>query len=132
LRQPIGHENLYILPVGTIPPNPTELLDCERFGKCVNELRTQYDYVFIDCPPIDIVSDTQIIEKYADRTIFVIRAGVFEKSMLPELEDIYIKKRFKNMSLILNATADSSNGRYGYRYGYRYGSHGHAYYSYKN
>ena len=132
LRQPVGHENLYILPVGTIPPNPTELLDCERLGKCVNELRMQYDYVFIDCPPIDIVSDTQIIEKYADRTIFVIRAGVFEKSMLPELEDIYIKKRFKNMSLILNATADSGGGRYGYRYGYRYGSHSYAYYSDKN
>ncbi|MBE6303088.1 MAG: polysaccharide biosynthesis tyrosine autokinase [Bacteroidales bacterium] len=131
LRQPAGHENLYVLPVGTIPPNPTELLDSERFGKCVEELRTQYDYVLIDCPPIDIVSDTQIIEKYADRTIFVIRAGVLEKSMLPELEDIYKRKRFKNMSLILNATTDGGGGRYGnrygYRYGYRYGSHSYVY-----
>jgi len=87
--------------------------------------------VLIDCPPIDIVSDTQIIEKYADRTIFVIRAGVLEKSMLPELEDIYKRKRFKNMSLILNATTDGGGGRYGnrygYRYGYRYGSHSYVY-----
>ena len=126
--QPEGNEkNLDVLPVGTIPPNPTELLEGVRFGKCVNELRTQYDYVFIDCPPIDIVADTQIIEKFADRTIFVIRAGVLEKSMLPELEDIYQGKRFKNMSLILNATTDGGGGRYGYRYGYRYGSHYYAY-----
>ncbi len=120
-------KNLYVLPVGTIPPNPTELLEGERFGKCIAELRTQYDYVFVDCPPIDIVADTQIIEKFADRTIFVIRAGVLEKSMLPELEDIYKGKRFKNMSLILNATTDGGGGRYGYRYGYRYGSHYYAY-----
>ena len=129
LQQPAGHENLYILPVGTIPPNPTELLDSERFGGCVNELRELYDYVFIDCPPIDIVSDTQIIEKYADRTIFVVRAGVLEKSMLPVLEDIYKAHRFKNMSLILNATTDGGcyGSRYGYRYGYRYGSHSYTY-----
>ena len=131
LVQPSGHENLYVLPVGTIPPNPSELLDSERFGKCVEGLSAQFDYLFIDCPPIDIVSDTQIIEKYADRTIFVVRAGVLEKSMLPELEEIYKGKRFKNMSLILNATADGGGGRYGnrygYSYGYRFGSHGYAY-----
>ena len=41
------HKNLYILPVGTIPPNPAELLEDELFGKCINELRTSYDYVYL-------------------------------------------------------------------------------------
>lgn len=124
-------DNMYVLPVGIIPPNPTELLENERFGDCVENIKTQFDYVFIDCPPIDIVADTQIIEKYANRTFFVVRAGLLEKSMLPELDDIYKCNRFKNMSVILNATTDGGGGRYGnrygYRYGYRYGSH---YYEY--
>ena len=58
----------------------------------------------------------------ADRTFFVIRAGLLDRSMLPELENIYQKKRFKNLSLILNGT-ESTGGRYSYRYGYRYGYH---------
>ena len=78
--------------------------------------------MLIDCPPIELVADTQIIEKLADRTIFVIRAGLLERSMLVELEKIYDEKKYKNMSMILNGT-EESGGRYGYgyRYGYHYG-----------
>lgn len=113
------YENLTVLPVGTIPPNPTELLFDDRFEKLILEMRDQYDYVFIDCPPIDIMADTQIIEKLADRTIFIVRAGLLERSMLPELEQIYRERRFKDMSMILNGV--EGTGRYGYKYGYKYG-----------
>ena len=116
------HPNLYVLPVGTPPPNPTELLSEPRFENLVNKLRSEYDYIFIDCPPIDIVADTQIIEKSADRTLFVIRAGLLERDMLPELQKLYEEKRFKNMAVILNGTV-SSGSRYGYKYGYKYGYH---------
>lgn len=109
-----------ILPVGTIPPNPTELLFDDRLKQAIDTVREQYDYVLIDCPPIELVADTQIIEKLADRTIFVVRAGLLERSMLAELEKIYGEKKYKNMSLILNGT-EGSGGRYGYRYGYHYG-----------
>ena len=111
-------KSMDILPVGTIPPNPTELLFDERLKQAIDTVREQYDYVLIDCPPIELVADTQIIEKLADRTIFVIRAGLLERSMLVELEKIYEEKKYKNMSLILNGT-EGSGGRYGYRYGYR-------------
>ena len=114
------HESMDILPVGTIPPNPTELLFDERLKQVIDTVREQYDYVLIDCPPIELVADTQIIEKLADRTIFVVRAGLLERSMLAELEKIYGEKKYKNMSLILNGT-EGSGGRYGYRYGYHYG-----------
>ena len=110
-----------VLPIGTIPPNPTELLSGERLQALLAELRTRYDYILIDCPPIELVADTHIIEKYADRTIFVVRAGLLERSMLPELENLYTGQKFKNMAVLLNGTEGGGSYRYGYRYGYHYG-----------
>lgn len=115
-----GYTNLHILPIGTIPPNPTELLEDSKLSMLIEALRPEYDYIFIDCPPVDIVADAQIIEKWADCTIFVVRSGLLDRSMLSELENMYTGKRFKNLSMILNGT-ESTGGRYGYRYGYHYG-----------
>ena len=115
-----GYTYLHILPIGTIPPNPTELLEDSKLSMLIEALRPEYDYIFIDCPPVDIVADAQIIEKWADRTIFVVRSGLLDRSMLSELENMYTGKRFKNLSMILNGT-ESTGGRYGYRYGYHYG-----------
>lgn len=115
-----GYDNLHVITVGTIPPNPTELIGSTHFEHLIAEMRKRYDYIFIDCPPIDIVADTQIIERYSDRTLFVIRAGLLNRDMLGELQDIYDNKRFKSIAIILNGT-HSGQGRYGYRYGYSYG-----------
>lgn len=114
------YDGFDILPVGTIPPNPTELLFTDKLSELVEELRGEYDYILIDCPPTEIVADTQIIEKVVDRTIFVVRAGLLERSMLPDLETLYRDRKYKNMAMILNGTI-SSGKRYGYRYGYHYG-----------
>lgn len=116
-----------VLPIGTIPPNPTELLSGERLQALLADFRTRYDYILIDCPPIELVADTHIIEKYADRTIFVVRAGLLERSMLPELEALYTEHKFKNMAVLLNGTEGNGSYRYGYRYGYHYG-YGSSYY----
>lgn len=113
-------DNLDIMPIGAIPPNPTELLESHKFGEMLKKLRPEYDYIFIDCPPIEIVADAQIIDRYVDRTIFVVRAGLLEKSMLSELENIYEDRKYHNMALILNGTA-LANSRYGYSHGYRHG-----------
>lgn len=123
-----------VLPIGTMPPNPTELLFTDRLEKMIRQVRGEYDYVFIDCPPVEIVADTQIIEKLADRTIFVVRSGLMQRSMLGDIEQLYKDKKFKNMSLILNGTK-AQGGRYGhyYRYGYHYGyGYGYHYGSDKN
>jgi capsular exopolysaccharide synthesis family protein len=112
--------DLHILPIGTVPPNPTELLETPAFGQLIEQLRSKFDYIIIDCPPIEVVADAQIINKHVDRTIFVIRAHLLERSMIPELDKLYEQKRYKSMSLILNGT-DSNQGRYGYSHGYRYG-----------
>lgn len=117
-----------VLPIGTIPPNPTELLAGERLQALLADFRTRYDYILIDCPPIELVADTHIIEKYADRTIFVVRAGLLERSMLPELEALYTEHKFKNMAVLLNGTEGNGSYRYGYRYGYHYGYGSNYYY----
>lgn len=111
---------LDILPIGTVPPNPTELLETPTFKNMLTKLRPEYDYILIDCPPIEVVADAQIIDKEADRTLFVLRAGLLERSMLPQLEKIFDEKRFKNIAFILNGTRND-RGRYGYSHSYRYG-----------
>ena len=120
-----GESPLDIIPVGTIPPNPTELLTSPRLEQLLAELRKRYDCIFIDCPPIEVVADAAIISKQADLTLFVIRAGLLERSMLLELDRIYADGKYHNLSVILNGT-EAAYRRYGYhKYGYRYG-----YYSY--
>lgn len=112
--------DLNVLPVGTIPPNPAELLESNTFVEMVAKFRTEYDYVLIDCPPIEMMADAQIIETIVDRTIFVVRAGLLERVMIPEIDRLYSEKKFKNMGLVLNGTL-SGNSRYGHKYGYGYG-----------
>ncbi len=124
-------ESTDLLPVGILPPNPAELLLNDRLGQMFEKLRQEYDYILLDCPPIEIVADTDIISKHADVTLFVIRAGLFDKRNLKDLEAIYNKKVYNRMTVLLNGTKyiQSKTG-YGYRYGYRYGYHyTHSYYT---
>lgn len=124
------HHNLDILPVGTIPPNPAELLLRDRLAEALTQLRGEYDYIFLDSPPIDLVTDTDIIGKHADYTLFVVRAGLMDRRMLPGIEAIYKANRFPNMCVILNGTQPQHGyGRYGYGYGYGYGNTDTGYYA---
>ncbi|MDE7335082.1 MAG: polysaccharide biosynthesis tyrosine autokinase [Muribaculaceae bacterium] len=116
-----GIENFDLLPEGLTPPNPTELLYSPNLEKLVDELRERYDYVVFDCPPIEIVADARLLNPYIDMTIFVMRSGLFEKSDLKVLRQLYDSHRYNNLALILNAT-DSVHGIYG-NYGYGYGYH---------
>jgi capsular exopolysaccharide synthesis family protein len=118
-----------VLPCGALPPNPSELLYSPRFSVLMKAVRAEYDYIFLDCPPVEMVADPAIINRFADLTLFVVRAGVMEKSLLPEIDQWYQDRKFNNLALLLNGT-DSKGGKYGYhRYGYhRYGYnyYGHA------
>lgn len=121
------YPTLSVIPVGVVPPNPTELLEDPRFGQMLESLRSQFDYIFIDCPPINMMADAQIVGDLVDRTIFVVRAGLLEKAMIPELEKLYTDHKFKNMCLVLNGTAVMSS-KYGYNYGTKYGyGYGYSY-----
>ena len=124
----VGGNDLDVLPVGKIPPNPAELLAEPALPKLLAELRNEYDYVILDCPPIEIVTDSDLIAPNADITVFIVRAGLLERSMLPQIDKYYQAKRYNGMAILLNGT--DSTGRYGYKYGYKYGygqygSYGH-------
>ncbi len=107
-----------VLPVGAVPPNPVELLLSNEFDEMIQELRKTYDYIVLDCPPYDLVADTSIMSRVADMTIFVMRAGLFAKSMLPDLEEVYVEKKLPRMAIVLNGI-DPSKSYYNNRYGYK-------------
>ena len=120
------HKHLDLMPCGTLPPNPSELLYSPRLETMIKKLREEYDYIFIDCPPMEMLADAAIINKYVDLTAFIIRVELFERASLAKLEEIYNEKKYKNLAIILNGSMPSG-GRYGYgKYGY-YSKYGYGY-----
>ena len=119
VKESPANPNVSVLPVGQMPPNPAELLEDGKMHELIEEAKEEYDVVLLDCPPVNIVVDTQIIAQWADRTLFVVRAGLLEKSALRELNEFYEEKKFKNMSVILNGT-EMAHSRY-----YAYGNYQH-------
>ena len=126
VKNPTG-SGLDILPVGMMPPNPAELLAEPRLAQLLNILRGEYDYIFLDCPPIEIVADADVVAPLADLTIFVVRAGLLERSMVPVIDKYYTSNRYNNLSILLNGTEGAGHYgyKYGYKYGYAYGKYGH-------
>ncbi|GHT33889.1 chromosome partitioning protein ParA [Bacteroidia bacterium] len=117
-------DQLDIICAGPIPPNPAELLLSDRLDNLIESLRREYDYIFLDNVPAGLVADASIVNRVVDLTLYVIRAGVFDKRQLPDLERLYRNEKFKNMAVILNAVDyESGYGQYGYghQYGYSYG-----------
>lgn len=110
--------NFDFIPVGTIPPNPTELLLTDKLNSLLEYARSHYDYVIVDCPPVEIVADAQIINREVDISVFIIRAGKFTKSMIPMVNDLKESGRYSNMVALLNAIETHHSG---YGYGYVYG-----------
>ncbi len=116
--QPSGvHKNLDIIPAGVIPPNPAELLQTERLDQLFAELRKRYDYIIVDTAPVAMVSDTFILDRIADMTLFVSRANYTSREMVDFINQIAEQKRLKNIACVFNGVKDVKAG-YGYGYGY--------------
>ena len=112
-------ENLFILPAGAIPPNPTELLMSKKVTELFAQFKQEYDYIIVDMAPVSLVSDTLMLAQYADATVYVIRAHFLDKRMLHIPKLLYQEGKIKNMAVVLNDT--HLNKSYGYGYGYGYG-----------
>lgn len=112
------HPSLYILPVGTTPPNPTELLSSPRMPLLLEQVRPQFDFILIDCPMTESLADASIIEHHVDRTLYVVRAGLFQRRSVYQLDAQVQNGKYKNLSIVLNAIKPVS--QYGYKYGYYY------------
>lgn len=111
------HKNLDIIPCGTIPPNPSELLQTDRVETLFAELRKRYDYIMVDTAPVALVSDTYLLDRIADATIFVSRYKYTPSEMIDYVNEVIEQKRMHNVACVLNGVAGNRMG-YGYGYGY--------------
>lgn len=111
-------ENLDILPAGIAAPNPAELLLLPALDEMIDKLKEVYDYVIIDSVPAQVVADAVIVNRTADMTMFVVRAGNLDRRMLPDIQQLQDEGKFKNMSVILNGV--SKEHIYSSYYGYGY------------
>jgi capsular exopolysaccharide synthesis family protein len=113
-------DKLDILVGGPIPPNPSELLMSDKLGSLIEELRTRYHYVILDCPPIGLVTDSLIISKHADTTMYLTRQGVTKSKGLAYINDLYASKKLTSVSILFNDVKRTPFG-YGYGAGFTYG-----------
>lgn len=93
---------LDIYPAGTVPPNPSELLQNERTAQLFKQLRSQYDVVIVDTVGACIVSDTLSVAKYSDTTVVVVRANSTKNSNIYALNQLLEEGKLKNMGFVLN------------------------------
>jgi tyrosine-protein kinase Etk/Wzc len=111
-------ENLFFVPSGTIPPNPSELLESERMKQFMLKVKKEFDYIVLDTPPIGIVSDALLLGSYTDLNIFVIRQKFSFKSTLELIQNIFQRNELKNLTIAVNDIHVSGYYGYGLRYGY--------------
>lgn len=121
LQQSNVTPNLYILPSGAIPPNPTELVARDSLVQAVDRLKKEFDYVILDTAPIGMVTDTQLISRVADMSIYVCRAGYTPKAGYLFINELKDHKKLPNLCTIIN-DVNIKTGKYGYgtygKYGY--------------
>lgn len=108
---------LDIVSSGPIPPNPAELLLLDKLDNLIDYLKTKYDYVIIDSPPVGLVSDSLVISRLSDIAIYIIRQGYTREVNLHTIKELSESKQLSNLSIIFNDV----NKNYGYGYGYGYG-----------
>jgi len=108
-------ENFDFLPAGPHPPNPSELLMNGEFEGLLDELRTIYDYIILDTPPVGLVTDGIMAMKRSDVSIYIFRANYSKKDFLFNLQRIININKFSNITTILNALPP---GEKSYGYGY--------------
>ncbi|WP_010520650.1 GumC family protein [Aquimarina agarivorans] len=105
---------------GMIPPNPPELLSNNAFKTFVNTVKEHYEYIIFDTAPTLPVSDTLNISKYADVTLFMVRANKSDKALLSFSKELHESGKLSNMAYIVNDVAVDNLG-YGSKYSYVYG-----------
>ncbi|RYZ27942.1 MAG: polysaccharide biosynthesis tyrosine autokinase [Chitinophagaceae bacterium] len=120
-----GHENLFVLPCGPIPPNPAELLLDTKLDELFSYLKENFDVVIMDTAPVGMVSDALTLSKYADCTLYIVRQGHTYKKQISLVDDYYREQKLPKLSIVINdVKATRGYGSYGYggNYGYGYGS----------
>ncbi len=119
-----GVDNLNIMPCGTLPPNPTELLLSNEFRELVEKERKKYDFVIIDTPPILPVSDSSIISTVCDGTVLIYQSDTTSRHLLLRAIQTLSKNQAKLIGIVINQLSFDvvlQSSRVKYKYGYSYG-----------
>ena len=121
-----GVQNLFVIPCGPIPPNPAEILLEEKLADIFSFAKEQFDMIIVDTAPVGLVSDAQVLSRFADCTFYITRLNYTLKKHVHFINDIYINQKLPKMGLLVNDISASSDyysyGNYnGYGYGYGYG-----------
>ena len=117
------NSNLFILPGGAVPPNPTELLARKGLEEAVEQLKQHFDYIVLDTAPVGMVTDTQLISRVADLTVYVCRADYTRKSEFTLVNELDSTNKLPRISIVINGL-DLNKKKYGYYYGYgKYGKY---------
>ncbi len=131
LPQETAVENLTLVTSGPIPPNPAELLETDQMKAFFEWARAHFDYIVLDTPPLAIVSDALILNRYTDINVFVIRQDYSDKQVLKLVDEMYTHRKMKQLCILVNdVKAPGYYGyhySYGYGYGYGYGGYGYGY-----
>ena len=116
-------KSLYILPGGTVPPNPTELLARDGLDKAIETLKKNFDYVILDTAPVGMVTDTLLIGRVADLSVYVCRADFTRKAEFTLINELAENNKLSNLCTVINGL-DFQKKKYGYYYGYgKYGKY---------
>ena len=117
------NKNLFILPGGTVPPNPTELLARDGLEKAIETLKENFDYVILDTAPVGMVTDTLLIGRTADLSVYVCRADYTRKAEFTLINELAENNKLPNLCIAINGL-DLQKKKYGYYYGYgKYGKY---------
>ncbi|WP_303005507.1 GumC family protein [Bacteroides congonensis] len=117
------NKNLFILPGGTVPPNPTELLARDGLEKAIETLKQNFDYVILDTAPVGMVTDTLLIGRIVDLSVYVCRADYTCKTEFTLINELAENNKLPNLCVVINGL-DLQKKKYGYYYGYgKYGKY---------
>ncbi|HEY4326584.1 MAG TPA: polysaccharide biosynthesis tyrosine autokinase [Mucilaginibacter sp.] len=109
-------ENLFSIHCGTVPPNPSELLESDELATLLKDLRSEYDHILLDSPPIHLLTDAMILAPMCDLTLYVIRQDYTPKRELSFISELNKEKKFPRLNLIFNGIVKEKHGeRYGYQ-----------------
>jgi capsular exopolysaccharide synthesis family protein len=119
-------ENLFVIPCGPLPPNPSELILNERLAVLFGEVKARFEAVIIDTAPVGLVSDSFSLGQYADVTVYIVRHNHTFKRQVQLIDELYKKKKLPNLSIVINdVSAKIGYGSYSGYGGYGYSGYGY-------
>lgn len=117
--KPTAAANLFVVPAGHIPPNPTELLNSQKMADFIARLENEFDFVLVDSPPVLSVTDAKILSHIIEHLLLVCRFGHTEKRYISETANALRQSKVSIIGLVFNGIElSNAYGRYKYHYYY--------------